>query len=92
MSVNLHKKYYDYIQSKIRFEKKMEQDKLVEITQKKTVKLPRFLKDERIDEEDEHEIYKSLCVYIRNDEFMEKQKKLIQGRNVVTLKSSEDTI
>lgn len=72
MSVNMHKKYYEYILSKIRHEKQMEQEKMREKEMSRNMSLPRLINYTEKDEQgnatydDEHEIFKSLSSYIKS--------------------------
>ncbi|CDW83041.1 UNKNOWN [Stylonychia lemnae] len=77
MSNNKHKKYYEYILSKLRFQREQDQEKQRELEQSQKIKLPRLVQTE----DEDQELFKSLSTYIKNDEFMEQNKKMIHERN-----------
>eukprot|EP00347_Sterkiella_histriomuscorum_P016227 403354001 len=85
MSNSIHKKYYDYILSKLKFEKIVEEEKFKEKQEQKKLRLPRLVESD----DEEQELFKSLSTYIKNDQFMEKNKKLIRERNISQDKNAQ---
>ena len=80
MSISNHRKYYDYIIGKIRFQRDLElkrkQDAEFPIKQ---IKLPRLIPEQDIENDDE--MIKSLGVYFKSEPFLEENMAIIRNRN-----------
>jgi hypothetical protein len=71
----MHKKYYEYILTKLRFEKGLQAERDKETEEKRRFKLPRILSQDAID--NDHELFLSLNAYINNEEFLQQSKGVI---------------